>query len=146
LHCRLLLLLSLLRRPLVERFVALLLLRRLTLRVLDKLLRGCRCDECKTNGDCCGMTAIGEKTVRPLLAGQRPSNPAVATLLANLQLRLLGDLQSIVDLDTEVPDGTFELRVPEQQLDGTQALCPPVDQRRFRAAQGMRTVGCRVNR
>jgi hypothetical protein len=57
-----------LRHPLVERFVALLLLRRLTLRVVDKLLRGCRCDECKTNGDCCGMTVIGEKTARPLLA------------------------------------------------------------------------------
>jgi hypothetical protein len=71
---------AIVRRPLVARFVALLLLWRLTLRVVDKLLRGCPCDECKTNGDCCGMTGIGEETVRPLLAGKRPSadgrNPA----------------------------------------------------------------------
>ncbi len=36
------------------------------------------------------------------------------TSLANLHLGLLGDLQRIVDLDTEIPHGAFELGVSEQ--------------------------------
>jgi hypothetical protein len=39
---------------------------------------------------------------------------AVATSLVGLRLCLLGDLQSIVDLDPEIPDGAFELRMSEQ--------------------------------
>ena len=35
---------------------------------------------------------------RPLLAGLRPSMPAAATSVQRLDLRLLGDFQSIVDL------------------------------------------------
>jgi len=38
---------------------------------------------------------------RPLLAGKRPSNLAVATGTMRLDLRLLGDLQSIVNLYAE---------------------------------------------
>jgi hypothetical protein len=33
---------------------------------------------------------------------------------------VLSDLQCIVNLDTEIPDGAFELRVPEQELNGTE--------------------------
>ena len=37
------------------------------------------------------------------------------TGLANLHLGLLGDLQRIVDLDTEIPNCAFELGVPEHK-------------------------------
>ena len=52
----------------------------------------------------------------PLMAGQRPSASAVATSVVELHLRLLGDLQSIVDFDAEISDGAFKLGVPKQQL------------------------------
>ena len=61
-------------------------------------------------------TALSNLAAWLLLAGKRPSNPAVATGTTRLDLGLLGDLQGIVNLDAEIPDGTFELRVPEQQL------------------------------
>jgi hypothetical protein len=42
---------------------------------------------------------LGGDTDRLLLAGLRPSRPAAATSDQRLDLRLLGDFQSIVDLD-----------------------------------------------
>ena len=57
------------------------------------------------------------------------------TGLTELHFCLLRDLQSIVDLDPEVPDRAFELRVPEQQLHGSEISGPSVDQRSFRASQ-----------
>src|SRR5437016_721278 len=60
-----------------------------------------------------------------------------------LHLSLLGDLQSIVDFDAEVPDRAFEFGMSEEKLDGAEVPGPP-NQRRFRATQGMRTVACRV--
>jgi len=50
--------------------------------------------------------------VRPLLAGQRPS-PAVAAGHATLHLSLLSNLQSIVNLDPEIPDGVFKSGIGE---------------------------------
>ena len=32
---------------------------------------------------------------------------------------LFGDAESVIHLDTEVPDGALDLRVPQQQLNGT---------------------------
>jgi hypothetical protein len=43
----------------------------------------------------------------PVLAGLRPSSSAVATSTTRLHLCLLGDFQSVVNLDTEVPDSAF---------------------------------------
>src|SRR4029453_2973616 len=77
---------------------------------------------------------------RQLLAGTRPSNPAVATGVTRLDLGLLGDFQGIVNLNAEIPDGALELRVPEQQLHGSEISGPSVDQRCFRAPQRMRPV------
>jgi len=51
--------------------------------------------------------------------------------LANLHLGLLGDLQRIVDLDTEIPNCAFELGVPEQKLNGSQISGSSIDQRAF---------------
>ena len=45
--------------------------------------------------------------------------------------RLLGELESIVNLDTEIANRTLQLRVSEQQLDGAQILGTPINQRSF---------------
>jgi hypothetical protein len=58
------------------------------------------------------------------LAGKRPSNSAVATGTTRLDLGLLGDLKGIVNLNAEIPGGTFKLRVPEQQLHGSEISGP----------------------
>jgi hypothetical protein len=57
---------------------------------------------------------------------------------------LLGDFQRIVDLDPEIPDGAFEFGMAEKELNSTEILGPPVDQRRFSASQRMRAISCRI--
>jgi hypothetical protein len=52
---------------------------------------------------------------------------AAAALLASLYLRLLGNLQSIVDLDPKVPDGALEFGMAQQELNGPEISGPPVD-------------------
>jgi len=54
-------------------------------------------------------------TDRRLLAGQRPSYSAVAT--SDLHLGLLGDLQPVVDLDPEIPDGALQFRMSDVPAD-----------------------------
>ncbi len=49
-----------------------------------------------------------------------------------------------VHLDAEIPHGTFQLCMAEQQLHSTKILRSPVDQRGFGSAHGMGAVGCRV--
>ena len=78
------------------------------------------------------------------MAGQRPSSSAAATGATKLHLGLLGDLQRVIDLNAKIPDGTLELRVPEQELNRTQILGPPVDQRRLGPPQRMGAVSRRV--
>ena len=55
-------------------------------------------------------------------------------------LRLLGDLERVIDLDTEVPHRRLELRVPEQQLHRPKVLGAPIDQCRLRPSHGVRSV------
>jgi len=43
-------------------------------------------------------------------------------------VNLFGYRKGIVNLDAEVPDGTFDLGVAEQQLHGSQIAGPSVDQ------------------
>ena len=81
------------------------------------------------------MTAMERNELRPKMAGQRPSSWAAATSTARLNLGLLGDLQCIVNLDAEIPDGAFELRVPKQELYGPEILGPPINQRGFRPSK-----------
>jgi hypothetical protein len=59
-------------------------------------------------------TALERDGLRPQLAGLRPSGSAVATSLAGLHFGLLGDLQRVVNLDSEVFDRAFEFAVTEQ--------------------------------
>ena len=49
--------------------------------------------------------------------------------MANLYFRLLGDLQRIVDLDAEIPDGILKFGMAEKKLDGKEIPGSPVDQR-----------------
>ena len=42
-----------------------------------------------------------------------------------LDLRLLGDLQGVLQLDPKVSDGALELGVPEEELDGSEVLGTP---------------------
>lgn len=76
------------------------------------------------------------RAVRRFLAGKRPSNPAVTTGTMRLDLRLLGDLQGIFNLDAEVPGGTLELGVSEQQLDRPVIPGPSVDRCECHTLQG----------
>ena len=80
----------------------------------------------------------------PLLAGQQPSFPAVATGTARLHLSLLRDLQRVVDLDAEVSDNTLKFAVTQEKLDGPEIPGAPIDQRRFGTPQRMSAVGSRI--
>src|ERR1700687_2267177 len=79
--------------------------------------------------------AVAEEMERdgggPLLAGLRPSGPAVATSSTRLHLSLLRDLQRVVDLDSEVSDGALQFAMAKEKLDGPEIPGPPVDQCRF---------------
>lgn len=59
---------------------------------------------------------------RPLLAGRPPSREMAAASPAQLHLGLLGNLQRVVDLGSEIPDGAFELPVSEQALHRAEIL------------------------
>jgi hypothetical protein len=43
--------------------------------------------------------------------------------------------QGVIDFDAQISDGAFDLGVPEQQLDGPEISCAPIDQGRFGASQ-----------
>ena len=76
---------------------------------------------------------LGGHADRLQLAGQRPSSPAVRDQPTKLHLSLLGDLQRVVDLDSEVSDGALKFAVAEQKLNRPEIPGPPVDQCRFGA-------------
>jgi hypothetical protein len=46
--------------------------------------------------------------------------------------------EGVVDLDSEVAHGTFDSRVPEQELHGTQIAGTPIDEGRFGSAKRVR--------
>ena len=54
--------------------------------------------------------------------------------------RLLGDLESIIDFDAEVPYRRFKLGVSEEQLHSAKVLGAPIDQRRLRPSHRVRAV------
>lgn len=57
---------------------------------------------------------------------------------------LLGDFESVVDFDPEVPHGAFQLEMAQQELHGSEVLGSPVDQGSFGPAQGMCAVVLRI--
>jgi len=64
----------------------------------------------------------------------KASDPADPALKRTPHLGVLCQFQGIIDLNAEVPHGALELGVTQQELDCTQVLGPPIDQRRLRAA------------
>jgi hypothetical protein len=42
--------------------------------------------------------------------------------------------QGVIDFDAEIPDRAFDFGMPEQELDGPQIACPPIDQGGFGAS------------
>jgi len=58
------------------------------------------------------------------LAGQRPT----ADRLADSNVRLFGHLKGVVNFDTEVSDGTFQLSMTKQQLNGPQIFRTSINQ------------------
>jgi hypothetical protein len=43
--------------------------------------------------------------------------------------------QGVIHLDAQISDRAFDLRMPEQKLDGPEIASPPVDKGSFRASQ-----------
>jgi len=59
---------------------------------------------------------------------------------ATLDLSLFRNLQCVVDVDAEIPDGALQLAMLQQQLDDSQILGAAVDQRRLGPPHRVRTV------
>ena len=57
---------------------------------------------------------------------------------------LLSDGKRIIDLDSEISDGTFHFLVAKQKLDRTEVAGATVDQGRLRAAERVRGKDVRV--
>jgi hypothetical protein len=79
-------------------------------------------------------TTAGGKRERRLLAQPGPKWSWRSCLLCpgNSDINLFCYGKGIIDLDAEVPDGAFDLGVPEQELHGAQIAGTPVDQGRLR--------------
>lgn len=58
--------------------------------------------------------------------------------------RLLRDFQRIIQLDTQVLNGAFQLGVSEQKLNSAQVFGTPIDQRGFCSPQRVRAVDGRI--
>src|SRR6266851_4578562 len=52
--------------------------------------------------------------------------------------------QGVIDLNAEISDRAFDLGMPEQELDGPEIACAPIDQGGFCASQRMRPKQPRV--
>jgi len=57
---------------------------------------------------------------------------------------LLGNLQCVINLNSEIPHRTFEPGMPEEQLDSAQVLGPVVDEGCFGAPQCVGSVCGRI--
>jgi hypothetical protein len=78
-------------------------------------------------GSILGMTGVGYTR----LCGGGQSGHA---LPFGSDINLLGNGEGVVNLDTEVSDGAFYLRVPEEELNRPQIAGAPVYQSCFRSA------------
>ena len=75
-------------------------------------------------------------------ASDRSARPLPVPMVSDFGL--LRHLQGIVNLNPQIPDGALQLGMPEQQLDGSEILRPPVNQRRLCAAQRVGAVFPRI--
>ena len=58
----------------------------------------------------------------------------------SLHLRLFGHFERVLDLDTQVSHGVFDLGMAKQELNHPQVLRAPVDQRRLCSPHGVGAV------
>ena len=56
------------------------------------------------------------------------------------EVNLLGNIQGVVHLNSEISDGAFQLGVSEEKLDCTQVAGLPINLCRLRSAHGVRPV------
>ena len=90
-------------------------------------------------------TAVGGGAQIPSLSERRgPASVEPRPLLLSLELDLLGNAERVVDLDAEVADRAFELRVPKQKLDRSEVARFLVDLGRLRPAHRVGAVTGRV--
>ena len=73
------------------------------------------------------------------MAGHRPFAAAWRATEGS-DLGLLRHLKCVVYLDSEVANGTLDLRVTKKQLHRSKIVRPPIDQRRLRSAHAVRSV------
>ena len=78
-----------------------------------------------------------------LVVDPLPGGEAVS-FLNNSDFCLFRNLESVVDLDAQVPHCRLKFGVAEQELNGSQVLRALVDQCRLRASHRVRTVGGRI--
>jgi hypothetical protein len=86
-----------------------------------------------------GICPILLLSISPLLARKPPRVLGRAGPLCpgSSDLKFLGDLKGIVDLDTKISQGAFNLRMAEQELHRSQVAGPAIDQRRLGSTHGM---------
>jgi hypothetical protein len=72
------------------------------------------------------------------------SDPCRRPVPIDLRLRLLRHFKGVVNLNPEIPYGTFQFGVTEKQLHCPQILGSPIDQRCFRARQRVSAVAGRI--
>jgi hypothetical protein len=75
------------------------------------------------------MPASGAKATTGVEAGGRRS-----------EVNLLGNIQGVVHLNSEISDGAFQLGVSEEKLDCTQVAGLPINLGSLRAAHRVRAV------
>jgi hypothetical protein len=54
---------------------------------------------------------------------------SISALPLGSDLHLFCNCECVIDLYSKVSDGTLDLRMPEQELDGSQVACAAVDER-----------------
>ena len=68
------------------------------------------------------------------------SNGLESTVAEVINLGLFCHFKSVIDLDSQVCDGTFKLPMTKQELDSSKILRPAIDQSDLGTPQRVRTV------
>jgi hypothetical protein len=68
----------------------------------------------------------------------------VSALPHNSDVNLLRYRDGVIDFDAKISDGTLNLGMSQQKLDGTQVAGPSIDQCRFRASKAMCSKQARI--
>lgn len=71
---------------------------------------------------------------------RRRATRAAESPFLTLHLRLFRQLQGVIDIDSQIPDGAFELGMSEKQLNSPDVLRSPVDEGSFRPAHRVSSI------